>query len=197
MNACENNSCAAMKTFEQETANTSPWSIRERVAMLAWEACWTFLCGWTPKPFNPWRLFWLKVFGARIDGRPFVHQRARVQIPWNITLHDGSCLGDRTNLYSLGEIEIGVRAIVAQEAYLCTGTHDLTKAHVPLKVGKLTIGDNAFVGARAFVLPGVSIGNGAVVGACSVVTKDVPSNTLVAGNPARVIREVSRGMKEN
>jgi putative colanic acid biosynthesis acetyltransferase WcaF len=182
-----------MKTFDQETANTSPWSLRERMSMLLWEFCWAFFCGWTPKPFNRWRLFWLRLFRAKIDGTPFVHQRARIQIPWNVTLHDRSCLGDRANLYSLGEIEIGVRAIIAQEAYLCTGTHDLTEAHVPLQVAKITVGDDVFVGARAFVLPGISLGAGAIIGACSVVTKNVPAQTLVAGNPARPIRAVSRG----
>jgi putative colanic acid biosynthesis acetyltransferase WcaF len=185
---------AVVKTFDQETANTSPWSVRERVVMLLWEFCWTFFCGWTPKPFNRWRLFWLRLFGAKIDGVPFVHQRARIQIPWNVTLHDRSCLGDRANLYSLGEIEVGARAIVAQEAYLCTGTHDLTVAHVPLQVAKITVGEDVFVGARAFVLPGVSLGVGAIIGACSVVTRNVPALTLVAGNPARSVREVSRGL---
>jgi len=193
MNASDVDTPAAMKTFPQDTANTSPWTVRERVAMLLWEICWALLCVWTPKPLNRWRLFWLKAFGARIDGIPFVHQRARIQIPWNLILHDRSCLGDRANLYSLGEIEIGVRAIIAQEAYLCTGTHNLTLAHIPLQVAKITVADDVFVGARAFVLPGISIGTGAIVGACSVVTKNVPARMLVAGNPARQIREVVRG----
>jgi putative colanic acid biosynthesis acetyltransferase WcaF len=183
-----------VKTFDQETANTSPWSIWERMAMLLWEYCWILFCAWTPKPLNQWRLQWLKLFGAKVNGRPFVHQRARIQIPWNLTLHDRSCLGDRANLYTLGEIEIGARSIIAQEAYLCTGTHDLTVAHVPLQVAKITVGEDVFVGARAFVMPGISLGDGVIVGACSVVTKDVPERTLVAGNPARSIREVSRGL---
>ncbi len=178
-----------MKAPTHAALGVSPWSVRERVAMLLWEVCWTLFCQWTPKPLNRWRLFWLSRFGARLNGTPFVHQRARIQIPWNLTMHDRSCLGDRANAYSLGEIEIGARAVVAQEVYLCTGTHDLTNPALPLIVGKITIGDDAFLGARAFVLPGVSIGRGAVVGACSVVTKDVPEGAVVAGNPAQVLRQ--------
>jgi acetyltransferase-like isoleucine patch superfamily enzyme len=53
---------------------------------------------------------------------------------------------------------------------------------------KITIGDDAFVGARAFVMPGVEIGPRSVVGACSVVTKDVPPDVFAAGNPCRVLR---------
>ena len=146
------------------------------------------LCVWTPKPLNAWRLFWLRAFGAKIYGTPFVHQRARIAIPWNLIMHDRACLGDRTNLYTLGCIEVGARATVAQEAYLSTGSHDFTAPSIPLVIGKITIGEDAFVGARVFVMPGIAIGARSVVGACSVVTNDVPPDVFAAGNPCRVLR---------
>src|SRR6266513_6417251 len=176
---------------EQKSAYDSPWSVSQRFRRVLWEFCWTTFCVWTPKPLNEWRLFWLRVFDAKIDGTPFVHQRARIAIPWNLILHDRACLGDRANAYSLGEIEIGVGATVAQEVYLSAGTHDFSRSDVPLVAGRITIGEGAFVGARAFVLPGVTIGARSVVGACSVVTKDVPSDVIAAGNPCRVIRSRS------
>ena len=55
-------------------------------------------------------------------------------------------------------------------------------------VGKITIGEDAFVGARAFVMPGVTVGARAIIGACSVVTRDVPNDVVAAGNPCRVLR---------
>ncbi len=145
-------------------------------------------CIWTPKPANPWRLFWLQLFGAKIDCTPFVHQRARIAVPSNLILHDRACLGDRANAYSLGEIEIGARATIAQEVYLSTGTHDFRQDAMPLETAKITVGDDAFVGARAFVLPGVTIGARSVIGACSVVTHDVPADVIAAGNPCKVLR---------
>lgn len=166
----------------------SPWTFRERIRMLLWTVVWPLLCGWTPKPLNAWRLIWLRMFGCKIDGKPFVHQRARVQIPWHVTLHDRSCVGDRANLYSLGEVELGSRCVVAQEAYLCTGTHDLSDPELPLVTAKITVGADAFIGARAFVMPGVHIGDGAVVGACSVVTNNVQPRAIVTGSPARFLR---------
>ena len=172
----------------QTSRFASPWPVSECLRRVIWEFCWFIFCAWTPKPANPWRLFWLGVFDAKIEGTPFVHQRARIAVPWNLTLHDRSCLGDRANAYSLGEIEIGARAVVAQEAYLNTGSHDFSRPSMPLVVAKITIGEDAFVGARAFVMPGIKIGARAIVGACSVVTKDVPENVVAAGNPCRILR---------
>ena len=78
--------------------------------------------------------------------------------------------------------------MVAQEVYLSTGSHDFSQPSMPLAVAKITIGEDAFVGARAFVMPGVKIGARAIVGACSVVTSDVAPDVFAAGNPCRVLR---------
>ena len=180
-----------LRTYHQDTAYSSPWSRTQKLRMLLWGLSWLLMCRWTPKPLNTWRLMWLRLHGAKIYGRPFVHQRARIAIPWNLTLHDRACLGDCAVAYSLGEIEIMSDATVAQEAYLCTGTHNFNNPVRPLQTGKILIGKSAFVGARAFILPGLTIGDGAVIGACSVVTRSVAANTRVAGNPARTLRTTS------
>jgi len=180
-----------MKTFKQSSPYETPWTLSIRIRLLAWTYVWAILCAWTPKPLNHWRLFWIKVFGAKIYGHPFVHQRARIQFPWNLILHDRACLGDGTVAYSLGEIEVHEHATVAQEAYLCTGTHDFSVAARPLQVSKISIGPHAFIGARAFVMPGVHIGRYAIVGAGSVVTRSVPDHCVVAGNPARLLKKMS------
>ena len=169
----------------QATRGSSPWTISYRIRLLIWGLSWTICCRWTPKPFNPWRLAILRLFGAQISPTAFVHQRARVAHPWNLTMGAGACLGDGAHAYSLGLIDIQAGATVAQEAYLCTASHDFHKPAQPLTVSPIVIEQDAFIGARAFVLPGVSIGRGALVGACSVVTRSVPPHATVAGNPAR------------
>ena len=166
---------------------SSPWTKRQRAKMLLWEYAWLIFCSWTPKPANGWRIAWLRLFGAKIYGRPFVHQRARIQVPWNLILHDRSALGDRANLYSLGIIEIHKHATVAQEVYICTGTHAFNHSSMNLITSPIVIGAHAFIGARAFIMPGITIGEHSLVGACSVVTKDVAPNTIVAGNPVKII----------
>ena len=180
---------STLREYEQQNAESSPWSIAQRIKMLAWEYCWILFCVWTPKPMNIWRCFWLKLFGAKLIGKPFVHQRARIQIPWNVELRDKSCVGDRANLYSLDKIVLQEGATVAQEVYLCTGTHAFVKESMNLITSPIVIRKNVFVGARAFVMPGVVINEDAVVAAMTVVTKMVPSGAVVAGNPGKVIKQ--------
>jgi putative colanic acid biosynthesis acetyltransferase WcaF len=176
------------KIFPQKSPYESPWSISQRIKMQIWEYTWILLCSWTPKPANLWRLFILKIFGAKLYGRPFVHQRARIQIPWNLTMYHKSCIGDRANVYTLGKIEILEHAVIAQEAYICTGTHAFDKTAMNLITIPITIGKHAFVGARAFIMPGITVGDYAVIGANSLVSMDVEPWTVVGGNPAKFIK---------
>lgn len=177
--------------FKQSSPSDSPWTKSQRVKMLVWEYFWLLTCSWTPKPFNKWRLWVLKCFGATIYGKPFVHQRARIQIPWNLILHNHACLGDRANAYTLGVIEIFEHATVGQEVYLCTGTHAFDKPAMNLITSKITIHKNVFIGVRAIVMPGITIGENAIVGAGSLVTKNIEKNTIVGGNPAKPIKSRS------
>ena len=169
----------------------------EKLGLLLWQICWPLFCGWTPSPLNPWRLFWLRLFGAKITGRPFVHQRARIALPWNLTLRDRACLGDRANAYSLGPIELHEASTVAQEAYLCTGTHDFSSPTLNLQTAPIVVGAGAFICARAFILPGITVGARAIIGAGAVVTHDVAEASKVAGNPARPIRDKSADFQES
>ena len=131
----------------------------------------------------------LKIFGAKLSGMPFIHSTARIQVPWNLTMKHRACLGEGANAYSLGKIKIMEGATIAQESYLCTGTHDFNDPNLQLITKPITIGKNAFIGARAMILPGVYIGDRVIIGAMSVVSKDVPDHQIVAGNPAKKIGE--------
>jgi len=77
---------------------------------------------------------------------------------------------------------------VAQEVYICTGTHDFSDQIRALQTSPVNIGSDSFIGARSFILPGITVGEGAIIGACSVVTRSVDPYISVAGNPAKAIR---------
>jgi putative colanic acid biosynthesis acetyltransferase WcaF len=176
-----------LKPTKQKNAFSNPWPWWTQLILIFWRITWLTTCSWTPKFLNPWRLVILKLFGAKISGLPFVHSSVRIQIPWHISLEHRACLGASVRAYSLGFIEVKEGATIAQESYLCTGTHDFKSPNMQLITDKITIGQNSFIGARAMVLPGVEIGENAVVGAMTVVTREVCENQIVAGNPAKVI----------
>jgi putative colanic acid biosynthesis acetyltransferase WcaF len=176
-----------LHTLAQSSAYESPWSARVRCKFFLWEVVRLLLFRPTPKPLSRWRVFLLKLFGCQVSGRPFVAASAVIKMPWNLVLEDRACLGPQSEVYNLGRVMLRARCTIAQQAYLCAGTHDFSQTSLPLVVGEIVVEPDAFLGARAFVLPGVTIGAGAVVGACAVVSKDVSAWTIVAGNPAQLI----------
>jgi len=178
---------ASLRKKHQSDPYASPWSLRERLRFACWHATQALFFRPTPKFLNGLRILLLRAFGARIYGHPFVSQSARIRIPWQLELHDRACIGERADIYNLGQVVIHEAATVAQDALLCGGTHDFASPRLELIVGDISIGARAFVGARACVLPGITVGEGCVVGAAAVVSRDTDPWTVVAGNPARVV----------
>lgn len=176
-----------MRPQKQNNPYQSPWPWWVQVVLILWRSSWLLFCRWTPKFLNFWRLTILKFFGAQISGTPFVHSSARITIPWHLNIGHRACIGEFANIYSLGPIEIHEGATIAQETYLCTATHDFKDPNFQLLTSKIIVQKDAFIGVRALVMPGITIGEGAIVGAMSVVTKNIPSNETFAGIPAKVL----------
>jgi len=177
-----------MKTHQQPDAYTSPWSPAVLVRKVLWGVVWLTLFRPTPKFFRGWRIFLLRLFGARISGHVFVSQSCRVHMPWNLVMEDRACLGPHSEVYNLGPVTLRARCTVAQHVYLCAGTHDLSTARLPLVTAPIEVSEDVFIGARALLLPNVVIGPGAVIGAGSVVTKSMPEWMICAGNPCKPIK---------
>ena len=161
---------------------------------------WTYpaRAAWLLVQATLWRLAWrriqvlrtglLRLFGARVAWRVHLPGSLRIYFPWRLSIGSGTSVGPGVTFYNLGDLSIGKRVVISQRAYLCGGTHDYTLPTYPLLRKSVTIEDDVWIGAFAFLCPGVRVGQGAVVGACAVVTKDVAPWTVVAGNPARVVR---------
>jgi len=159
-----------------------------RLARLLWNLVCALFYRPTPRFLHPWRRVLLRLFGARIGRAAHPYPRARIWAPWNLTMGPQSCLADGVDCYSVAPITLGENAIVSQYAYLCSATHDYDDPAFPLLVAPIVIGPNAWVAAGAFVGPGVAVAEGAVLGARSVVVRDVAPWDVVGGNPARVLR---------
>ena len=115
--------------------------------------------------------------------------------PQNIVLHDYVHIQPDCRLYGMGGIEIGKGTILAHDVQIFSSNHNYDSGDLKFLTydkrfvcEKVVIGEYVWIGARALILPGVHIGDGAVIGAGSVVTRDVPACAVVGGNPARVLK---------
>jgi putative colanic acid biosynthesis acetyltransferase WcaF len=104
-------------------------------------------------------------------------------------MQDGSTLGPSVNVYNQGKITVARNAIISQGAHLCASTHDYNNPIHPLLLGPITIEDNVWIAADAFIGPGVTLSEGSVVGARAVVSNDTSAWCVYAGNPARIVKE--------
>jgi putative colanic acid biosynthesis acetyltransferase WcaF len=143
----------------------------------------------TPQFLYRWRRAALRLFGAQIGEGVLIRPGVRVTYPWKLVVGDHCWIGDNVSLYTIAEITLGDHTVVSQEAYLCAGTHDARDITFPVLQGPIIIESECWIAARAFIGPGVRVGRGAVVGACSVVHSDVAPATIVAGFPARAIQK--------
>jgi len=155
-----------------------------------WTLVQATLFRWSPRPLHGFRARLLRVFGADIPhpSQVVVFPTAKVTYPWRLTLAPRSMVGRNVTLYNLGHITLRRGATISQNCHLCAGTHDYSRWSMPLVTAPITVGENAWLGADVFVGPGVSIGELCVVGARSVVVKDLPPRMVCAGHPCRPLK---------
>jgi len=142
----------------------------------------------TPRMLSPLRIFLLGMFGAKIGPACQIDGGVKIWIPWNLKMGKRSCIGFNVEIFNFAPVEIGDHVVVSQRSYICTSTHDYQHPHFPLVSTPVKIESQAWVAAEAFLAPGVTIGEGAVIGARSVVTKSMPAWTVCAGNPCRPLK---------
>lgn len=130
----------------------------------------------------------LRAFGASV-GRSLIYRSVRVYAPWNLRVGNLSCVGPGVELYCKAPIALGDNTVISQGAYLCTASHDVASPVMAPTAAPIAIGNGCWVAARAAILPGVTLGDGAVVGLGAVVARPVPAFAIVVGNPARVVRQ--------
>jgi putative colanic acid biosynthesis acetyltransferase WcaF len=167
---------SARKYSRREMALRVLWSVGRLLIVLS------------PRPFFGWRRFVLRLFGAEIGPHVHLYSSTRIYMPWNLRAEAWAAIGEDVLVYNLGHVTIGERATISHRAHLCAGTHDYAEPDLPLLKPPIVIGPQSWICADAFVGPGVTVGEGAVVGAAAVAMKDVPPWAIVAGNPAREVK---------
>jgi len=137
---------------------------------------------------HAWRSALLRLFGARIGPHCHVYPRARIWAPWNLECEDAVGIADGAEVYNPAPIRLGSHAVISQGAYLCGATHDLDDPAFPMVARPIVVGRYAWICARSIVGPGVTVGEGAVLGLGAVATSDLAAWMVHAGVPARALR---------
>ena len=170
--------------------HTKPsFTVQNRLSRIGWNIVYYALFRYSPRPFHAWRVFILRVFGAKIGRDCHIYPKVKIWAPWHLEVGDESSIADDANCYSMDTILIGHRAVISQGAHLCTGSHDYESHNFQLYAKPITIRDYAWLCADCFISPGVTIYEGAVIGARAVVTHDMPAWMVCAGNPCKPIKQ--------
>lgn len=168
----------------------APFTRKEQMRRAVWYLVWKFLISWNPRALcNGWIRMWYRVFGAKITDVSYIHPSARVWAPWNLDMGPYSTIGSHVYISNVAKVTLGRNCVISEHAYICTSSHNIY-SHKHEQINKpVILCDRSWIAANAFVGMGVTIGEGAVIGACSAVFKDVEPWTVVGGNPAKFIKK--------
>lgn len=175
-----------------ESRHDSPYTTREKIGRLLWAVVQATLFRGSFHNWYAWRRWLASRFGANLHRTVHLRRTVRIECPWNLAMGRNSSLGDGVIAYCLGPITIGDRVSVSQHAHLCAGSHDWTRPDLPLLRPPITIKDEAWIAADAFVGPGVTVGEGAILGARGCAFKDLEPWSMYGGNPAKKLRDRPR-----
>ena len=139
-------------------------------------------------PAWPWpsslRCWWLRRFGAMVGRGVVIRSRVNISFPWRFRCGDHVWIGEEVAILSLAPVTLGSHVCLSQRSFLCSGSHDFSRETFDLVTAPITLGSGCWVGAQAFVGPGVVFGDASRCGAGAVVIRDVPAATAVFGVPA-------------
>lgn len=135
------------------------------------------------------RKFLLKRIGTQIGKKSFVMKKNYITSANRLTIGDYTHINRNCTLDARGYITIGNNTSISHSVNIMTGSHDISSPNFASYYLPIIIEDNVWIGINATILSGIRIGKGAVVCAGAVVTKDVPSYSIVAGIPAKIIRK--------
>jgi putative colanic acid biosynthesis acetyltransferase WcaF len=130
----------------------------------------------------------LRLFGAGVGAGVVIKPGVRVKYPWLFQVGPHSWIGEDAWIDNLAPVSVGSHVCISQAVYLCTGNHDWADPKFGLIVHPIVLMAGCWIGARATVCPGVTVGECGIAAAGSVVTADIGSFEIHAGNPASFVR---------
>lgn len=172
----------------KDTYRGPSFTLKNRLLRAIWNIIYILFFKTSPRPLHIWRIFLLRLFGAKIGSGFRIYPSAKIWAPWNLQIGHHSGVADNANLYNMEKITLGDFVAISDGAFLCCGTHDHNSPNMQLIAKPIIIKTHAWICAETFIHPGVIIPAGAVIGARSVVTKSLHTEwAIYTGNPCKQI----------
>jgi putative colanic acid biosynthesis acetyltransferase WcaF len=157
------------------------------------ELLWVLVSFWLfrlcPLKLSSLKCWVLRRFGARVGGGVVIKPQVKITFPWKLTLGNHVWLGEECWLLNLAPISVGDDVCISQRAFLCTGNHNYSSATFDLMTKPIIIEQGAWIGAAAWVGPGVSVASQAVLAAGSVALANLQPSGIYQGNPAQLVKK--------
>jgi putative colanic acid biosynthesis acetyltransferase WcaF len=177
------------KSKQNDAYKKSSFSFLNKIRRLLWGITWFVFCKWTPVPLHFWRIFVLKVFGAKIGEFNYIYPTCKIWAPWSLETEDVVTIGPYVEIYNPGGVFLGHHTILSQGAYLCGATHDYNSISFTYIKKKISLEPYVWICAKAVVLPGTYCKEGSVLGAMSIISGCMEAWTVYAGNPAKIVKQ--------
>lgn len=171
-----------------EHRHRSPHGLRVNAKRMCWAVVEATAFRWTWPTWYRYRAWLLRMFGADIHPTARIRRTCRFQCPWNLSVGANTATGEDVWFYCLGQVQIGDRVTLSHFAKLCAGSHDPSGPGMRLLAPAITIEDDAWIAAAAFVCPDVVVGRGALLAACGVAVRTLDPWTIYGGNPAMPLK---------
>jgi putative colanic acid biosynthesis acetyltransferase WcaF len=138
-----------------------------------------------PSRFKSWLL---RLFGAEVGQGVYWKPRVNIHIPWKLKVGDYTSVGEEVCIINFAPVTIGGHCCLSQRSLLCSGNHDYRSPDMRYRNAPTTLKDGVWVGAGAFVGPGVTVGVDAVIMAMSLVNRSLEGGFVYAGLPCKALR---------
>ena len=154
-----------------------------------WGTVWLVFCKWTPNPLHKWRIWFLRLFGAKIGPNNFIYPTCKIWAPWLLETGEAVAIGPGAEIYNPGGCRLGHHTVISQHAFICGATHDYNSVSFTYIKKEIIMEPYVWIGAKAIVLPGTHCKEGSVLGAAGLATRHLEPWTVYAGNPARIVKK--------
>lgn len=172
-----------------DPVQTTPYSLGYKIKSRLWGIVNLTLFRWTPFFMRRTRIAILKTFGANIDWSCSVNGGARIIDPWNLTLGALSSIDSECCIRCRGTVRIGERCCISRGVDILSGSHDINSTRFEMITSPVIVNNNVWIATKSIVNKGITIGEGSVIAAGSVVVKNVEPWSVIGGNPAKFIKK--------